>query len=75
MAFVKLKPYRPPSPLSLDSFSGIYIGPEEKRKKTGSDEEGKVTSALVAQPARLIFFFCFLGCKVQEVGSYINSVE
>jgi len=25
--------YRPPSPLSLDSFSGIYIGPEEKRNK------------------------------------------
>jgi hypothetical protein len=24
---------RPPSPLSLDSFSGIYIGPEEKRNK------------------------------------------
>ena len=30
---------RPPSPLSLDSFSGIYIGPEEKRNKCKGEEE------------------------------------
>ena len=29
----KKKYFRPPSPLSLDSFSGIYIGPDEKRNK------------------------------------------
>ena len=38
---LKFKLFRPPSPLSIDSFSGIYIGPEEKRKTIPCDIEGK----------------------------------
>jgi hypothetical protein len=31
--------FRPPSPLSIDSYSGIYIGPQEKQRRRDSAEE------------------------------------